>query len=138
MVQTGTLFSLLVICSIEDIKKKKITCMYLLLFGIVGILLHLIYQNCTTYSLMGGLMIGLVLMALSKLTKGSIGIGDGLLLAITGIYLGVEDNMELLMTGLLFAAVWSLWLLTVCKKKRKHEIAFIPCLLIAYITMIVR
>ncbi len=130
------LLALLGWCSLEDVKQKKLTVMYILMFGVGGIFLHLMAPVCSIYSILWGMLLGLALILVSLVTRGSVGVGDGILLAVTGVYLGGSKNLELFMMGLLLAALWSLGLLVVKKKKGKEEIAFVPFLLISYFLMI--
>lgn len=133
--QNMILLVLLILCTVEDIKRKEITVTYVLLFGIAGVILHLFYPNCSIYSILWGLLLGIGIMALSLFSRGSIGMGDGILLTVTGVYLGGYGNMELFLLGLSMAGIWSLGLLVLKKKKRKERIAFMPFLLAAYAVM---
>lgn len=135
--QNVVLLLLLIICAVEDFRRKEVTVTYILLFGTVGVVLHLFYPNCSVYSMLWGLLLGIGIMAVSLLSRGSIGMGDGILLTVTGVYLGGYENLELFLLGVFFAGVWSLGLLVLKKKKRKERIAFIPFLLAAYAFMLV-
>lgn len=135
--QNAILLILLFICAMEDLKRKEVTVMYILLFGIIGVVLHLFYPNCSIYSILCGLLLGISIMAVSLFSRGNIGMGDGILLTVTGVYLGGYKNLELFLTGLFLAGIWSLGLLVLKKKKRKEKIAFMPFLLIAYAFMLV-
>ena len=130
------LLSLLSWCSWEDIKQKKLTILYIMMFGICGMFLHLLVPVCSIYSIIWGMLLGLALILVSMLTRGSVGLGDGILLAVTGVYLGGYKNLQLFMIGLLLAAFWSLVLVVVKKKNGKEEIAFVPFLLVSYLIMI--
>lgn len=135
--QKYVLLVLLIICAVEDWKRKEVNVVYILLFGIVGVILHLLYPNCSVYSMIFGLLLGIGIVGISILSRGSIGMGDGILLVVTGVYLGGYGNLELFLTGMLFVGIWSLGLLVLKKKKRKERIAFIPFLLAAYAVMMV-
>ena len=78
------------------------------------------------------------MMMLSAATRGNVGMGDGILLVVTGVYLGGSENLALFMMGLLLSALWSLGLLLLKKKGRKEEIAFVPFLLLSYFIMLIR
>ena len=136
--QKYVLLALLCLCAWEDFKKKEVRVIPILMFGIVGMLLHLYAPTCSIRSVLLGCFLGAAIMAFSCLSRGSIGMGDGILLAVTGVYLGGEGNLELFLTGLAFAAAWSLAMLALKKKKGKDEIAFVPFLLISYVTMLAR
>lgn len=129
------LLGLLGWCSLEDVKQKKLTVLYILMFGVGGVFLHLVAPVCSIYSMLWGMLLGLALILVSMVTRGSVGLGDGILLVVTGVYLGGSRNLELFMIGLLLAALWSLGLMVVKKKKGKEEIAFVPFLLISYLLM---
>lgn len=136
--QNYILLILLIICALEDWKRREVTVTYILLFGAAGVILHWLYPNCSVYSMVWGLLLGISVMGISFLSGGSIGMGDGILLAVTGIYLGGKANLELFLTGLFLAGIWSLGLVILKKKKRKEKIAFMPFLLAAYAGMMVR
>jgi leader peptidase (prepilin peptidase)/N-methyltransferase len=77
--------------------------------------------------------LGLGLVLLSKATGGKIGIGDGLVLAVTGMGLGFWTNMELFAIALSLAAVFSIGLLVIRKANRNKAIPFMPFLMGAYL-----
>ena len=135
--QSVVLLILLSICAVEDLKQKEVTVTYILLFGIIGVFLHLFYPGCSVYSMLWGLLLGIAVMAMSVLTHGEIGLGDGILLTVTGVYLGSYQNLELFLIGICLAGVWSLGVILLKKKKRKDKIAFMPFLLMAYAFMLV-
>lgn len=135
--QSVVLLILLSICAVEDLKQKEVTVTYILLFGIIGVFVHLFYPGCSVYSMLCGLLLGIAVMAMSVLTHGEIGLGDGILLTVTGVYLGGYQNLELFLIGICLAGVWSLGVILLKKKKRKDKIAFMPFLLMAYAFMLV-
>lgn len=135
--QSVLVLILLVVCAVEDLKRKEVTVTYILVFGIIGVLLHLFYPNCSVYSMLWGLLLGIAVMTVSVLSGGSIGMGDGILMTVTGVYLGGYQNLELFFIGVFLAGIWSLGLLVFKKKKRKEKIAFMPFLLVAYVFMLV-
>ena len=133
----AVVMGMLTICSAEDIKKKKIGLNLILAFGILGILFHMLWRIQTIESVLLGMSVGVVLLFFSVLTGGKIGAGDAVLLIVTGIYLGLEQNLELFFCGLLLSSVWALTLLVMRKKSRKDSIPFVPFLLAAYMGMLV-
>lgn len=135
--QKYVLLLLLIICAIEDFRKKEVTVAYILLFGIIGVVLHLFFPNCSIYSMLWGLLLGIGVMVVSAISRGGIGMGDGILLTVTGVYLGGYKNLEMFLLGVFLAGAWSLGLLVLKKKNRKEKIAFMPFLLVAYAFMLV-
>jgi len=79
--------------------KKEIQSVRVLCFGIGGILLHLWQRNQSLYSMLGGIAVGAAVIILSLVSGGIIGIGDGLVLCVAGIYIGGINTMRLLLYG---------------------------------------
>ena len=133
----AVVMGMLTLCSAEDIKKKQIRLNSVLIFGILGIFFHMLWRMQSIENLLLGMSVGVVLLFLSVLTGGRIGAGDAVLLIVTGIYLGLEQNLELFFCGLLLCSMWSLGLLVMRKKSRKDSVPFVPFLLAAYMGMLV-
>ena len=117
MVTICSVLGMLGICSIEDIRKKEIQSVRVLCFGIGGILLHLWQRNQSLYSMLGGIAVGAAVIILSLVSGGIIGIGDGLVLCVAGIYIGGINTMRLLLTGLFLSSLYAL----VLKKTKRHH-----------------
>ncbi len=130
------LIGMLAICATEDLRKKKIHLNLILAFGILGIVFHMLYQELTIENIVLGMGVGGVLLLLSILTKGKIGIGDGVLLVVTGIYLGLEQNLMLLVTSMFICAVYALLQLLLRRKNRYDTVAFVPFVLVSYVCML--
>ena len=133
----AVVMGMLTLCSAQDIKKKQIRLNMVLFFGILGILLHMLWRMQSIENLLLGMSVGVVLLFLSVLTGGRIGAGDAVLLIVTGIYLGLEQNLELFFCGLFMCSMCSLVLLVLRKKGRKDSVPFVPFLLAAYMGMLV-
>ena len=129
--------SMLTLCSAEDIKRKQIRLNPVLLFGILGIFLHMLWRMLSIENVLLGMSVGVVLLIFSIVTGGRIGAGDAVLLIVTGIYLGFEQNLQLFFIGLLLCGIWALGLLVLRKKSRKDSIPFVPFLLASYMGMLV-
>lgn len=136
MIVKYTLLGMLGICTIEDICKQRVHSMLVLLFGIVGVTVHLLQRQISIYSLLAGAAIGILVMLLSRASKGMIGDGDGLVLMVTGIYLGGVQNMRLLCGGLFLTAICGICLLFLFRRKRTDTIPFVPFLLLSYMGML--
>ena len=135
MIASYTLLGMLGMCSVEDLKRKEIACIRVLLFGVVGVALHLYQGEISVYDMLLGACCGLVIMLFSYLSGGMIGMGDGLVIVVTGIFLGGRANIRMLCGGVFMAGIISLFLILFRKKKRKDSIPFVPCLFLAYVGM---
>ena len=136
MVQ-GILLIMLGIYTIEDIRKRKITTTYLVLFAILGILLLCREPEFELFGIITGVAVGAGLLGISILTGESIGKGDGMVFLVTGIFLGGSLNLELLFISLLYAAIFSIGILIFKRGGRKQEIPFIPFVFLGYLTMVI-
>ncbi len=114
-----------------DIRTKKIPDTFLICMG-VG---QLLYRLCavSVQGLFGECLIGfavcVILLFVSVLTKGSMGMGDAKLLGLTAVFTGVGYLIQIIFWGMLCAFVFSV-LLLVCKKgTKKTELPFVPFLM---------
>lgn len=138
------LIILLGIGSHFDIRYRIVIVKNLLYFAMAGVLIRGIelFYNISLLgkesflSLAGGIIIGLVVLGISKLTKNGIGTGDGLLLCVTGVYLGFWKNLEMFFMALCLAAACSALLLITKRAGRKTQIPFVPFLGIAYLILL--
>lgn len=123
----------LLLCAYQDFKEKKVTFALLIVGGIILPVVFLSIVDLSIISRVGGLVIGGFILLLSKLTRGQIGIGDGIIICITGVCMGFKNNLSFLLWGLSFAALASLLLILFKKAGRKETIPFIPFLFLAYL-----
>lgn len=128
--------SFLSLNSYYDIRYRKVCLPSLCIYAVVGILWSVFYNNASMLSILLGSGLGLLLVIMSRLSKGAVGMGDGWLLMVCGCMLGIIKNIELLFIGLMVSAVLSLFLLVVKRVKKNYEIPFVPFLLIAYVGMV--
>jgi len=131
-----TIVVVLAICSVQDIRKKKI---YLWLILLGGLLIAVCVPFCEEVSMLdrfGGILVGMVVILISVLTRGKIGLADGILLCATGFGLGFWSNLELFGIALFLAAIVSILLLMLRLADRKKAIPFVPFLLLAYLILV--
>lgn len=129
----GIMGVLLVFSAVQDIIRKKIW-LWVIIMGAVLIGICIPFnQNLTLQDRLGGLLIGLGVVILSKATRGKIGMGDGLLLCVTGLGLGFWANMELFFVALFAAALICAILLAFRLADRKKSIPFVPFLLLGFV-----
>ncbi len=136
MIQEGVLFGFLTVCSLQDMKEKKVKLGVLFWFAILGLVIHLVTFQQSLSEMAGGMLVGGGVLLLSFLTRESIGKGDGLLLMVTGLYLGMRQNMLLLLIGIFLAGICALFLFVFGKKRKKDDIPFIPFLFAGYLCML--
>ena len=99
---------LLAINSAVDWRKREISLISLEVFGVIGIGLNRWRGYQSFMGAAGGAGIGIVLLAAAFFTKEAIGFGDGLLICVTGIYLGFWKNLLLFFSSLMLCSFFGL------------------------------
>lgn len=130
------LVGVLGIYSWEDIRKHSISVKYLVFPVILGLALRVFCKNLSWVNVLLGVLVGGGILLAAVVTRERIGLGDGVLLTVTGLYLGGAGNLQLLMNGLFYAAVFSLAVLALRRWKRNREIPFVPFLFLGYLTFL--
>lgn len=136
MMQQISVLALLGICSIEDVKTKRIHAIWLAVFAAEGILCSVLFWKRPMGEILAAMMPGILILVLSAAVSGSIGEGDGMLLTITGIFLEVSFVLSMLTVAVFLSAGYALFLYVIRKKGRKYEMPFIPFILIAFVVVI--
>ncbi len=116
-----------------DLRRHEISLPGLGIFGAAGLLANLLLKYQTGMELAAGIGVGIFVLAAAAVTKGAVGFGDGLLLCVTGIYLGGTDNLRLLMGGLILCALVLGAGLLLGKARWKQQFPFVPFLCLAQI-----
>lgn len=128
----GILATMLVYCSATDIRSRKVYARVLFLYAGAGLILQVVWPLTGVVTKLAGIGMGGVIIALSRLTGGGIGTGDGGVLCVMGLYIGFYENLEVFLLALLLAAVWGIVLMLRKKAGRKTELPFVPFLTISY------
>lgn len=133
VLRVGCIVVLLFFNSVLDMRKKEISLCSLLLLGMVGVGLNIGFRYQSFAEAAGGAGVGLVLLLLSAATRGMVGLGDGLLLCVAGIYLGFWETFGLLTAGLLCVFLVSGIGLLSGKMGKKDRLPFVPFLCAAFL-----
>ena len=117
----------------RDWKELEIIPWSLAGFGLMGIILQIFCIRMSVENILAGMAVGVALMFLSWVSRAAIGMGDGLILGVTGVYLGFAENLELVLGALLMCSIFSAVRL-ICKKAgRKTRVPFVPFLFAAFL-----
>ena len=123
---------------IRDLRKHKISMLAVIVAGVMGGILQFDSLEENGWEILGGIFIGIALLILAKVTKEKIGYGDGWVLMVSGIYLGVRGNMYLLLLSLFLASLVSICLLVFKKVNKKTELPFVSFVLPGYLLLLVK
>lgn len=127
----------LLIEGIRDLQKHKVSMITVMIAGILGVIFQFVIIQENGLKIIGGILIGIVLLLLAKMTREKIGYGDGWIFVVTGIYLGFHSNMYLLLLSLFLASLVSICLLVFKKVNKKTELPFVPFILPGYLLLLV-
>lgn len=128
----------IVINGITDICKKKISLIACLTGCIAAVYLLIcnVHNHMTVVELIisGFIRIipGVLLMGISFVSRQAIGMGDGLIISITGLFLGMIETIEILFWALLCSAAAGSCFIVIRKANRKTELPFVPFILLGY------
>ena len=116
----------------KDIRKREVSLLATGIFAVIGII-NALWHGTIFWEWIGAVGFGTALIALSVVSKGAVGMGDGLVLAALGTVLTFGELLGVFMMGLLCCSVWGIILLILPRTGRKTEIPFVPFLLLGYI-----
>ena len=126
------IISLLAFNSWKDIRKKEVSLWTILMFAVIGVIRSACVEGINVRRL-AAIGIGGMVVVLSVLSKGEVGMGDGFLLMAMGTVLSAEQILGTLLIGLFCCCIWGIILLFLPKTGRKTEIPFVPFLLLGYV-----
>ena len=123
----GVMLVILAGFAIHDMKTKTVS---LAAMGVFAISV-LVYRLCTgtgIAELAAGLVPGALVLLLAFATKESIGMGDGLMLCVLGMFCGWRRCLAAFGMALVLSAILSIVLLVFKRAGRKTEVPFLPSL----------
>lgn len=121
------IISVLLIGSVYDCKYYKLP-LWLLVLGVLGGLFCWVYQGEGVSESLISLLPGLAALGLSYITREQIGYGDGILLLMIGICVGLQHSIWIIFTALLGSFVASLFLIIFRKARGRERIPLVPYL----------
>lgn len=121
----------LLIQGLIDLKHKEIPILVSVMGAVVGIGICILEKR-EIGSLLLAILPGIVALLFARMSHEALGYGDGVLFVVMGIYLSLENVLEIALIAFGMAGVWALILITICRKERSYQIPFVPFLTSAY------
>ena len=118
------LFLCIGICTITDILRKTVDIRVLLAFSLILAVCCYFEKNYNIESLMVGMSI---------LSRGAVGMGDVCLYSIIICFIGVQKGIFVIFLSIAFAFFAALFLVIVKRKKKDYEMPLVPFVLAAYL-----
>lgn len=104
--------------------------------GVSALIYQVVFSETDIWQPLGGAVIGILFLFVSRITREGIGYGDSWGILILGVYLGIWELVEVLLTAFFILAVFSAVVLTGRKMTAKCRLPFYPFLAGGYLTVL--
>lgn len=122
----------LTMLTLHDIKDKTLPLEWLVMGGLFSLLFLVINPNAVFLeNLISTLLLAFIMMLISKATRGGVGMGDILALALICLLLGYKNTVMILILSFVFSGCMGLCLYLLKRVNRKSTLPFIPFVLAA-------
>ena len=122
----------LIVCCYTDLKKHTINLLISIIFTLLGIITGIFLFDYSFISMIISLIPGIFLFVISLIFPASLGLGDGLIFTICGIYLGINFTIQLLFLSLVISCIFSI-LLIIKKHSLKYQFPLAPFIFVSYV-----
>lgn len=127
---------LLVLCSISDIKEKKVYSLPCFVFMMIGIIMESMIKQKGILYIVSGMLPGVLIYIAGIMTGGGIGKGDAIIFIVTGVFIGLKKSLILLVCSLIVINIIGLFILIFRRGNMKTKIPFVPFILISFIALV--
>lgn len=128
MIKGAGIFLFLILCSLQDIREKKLSVKGLVLSGALFLVLSLAFDGMPYEKRIYALFPGMAAFVLAFLTKEQIGYGDAASLIVLGNAVSADILIGAIAGGLLLMSAYSIVLLAGKRADRKTTLPFMPFL----------
>ena len=123
--QSVVSIAVLLIFSLQDIRKREISGYLVIIYGLIGIIIGLF--KIPVIELLLSAVPGAFLLILGRITDEGIGYGDGLVILALGIWVGLYLSLVALIVGILLLGIVSLGYILMMKIKREKVFCKLNC-----------
>lgn len=128
LVRTAGIVLFLLLCSVQDIKEKKISVKMLVLSGGLFLALSLLFDEISWERRMENMLPGVIAFMTAFLTREQVGYGDAVCLVVLGSVVSADILWGAILGGLFLLSACSVVLLMRKKAGRNTTLPFIPFL----------
>lgn len=130
------IIAILAVASLIDIRKKIIPDTLIIIGSIIGIVMLFLNTEITYISVLAGVVIvGGILLIISLVSEGALGMGDVKLIACLALFIGLEKLIGTLFVSFIASGLIGLIFLIRSKKNAKKELPFAPFLLLGLLVI---
>lgn len=126
---------ILFLFSYIDIRLRKVPVWLLYLSGVSAFIYQIFCSEKNIWLLLGGAGVGMLFLIISRVTEEGMGYGDSWGILVFGIYLGLWELIEVLLTAFFILAVFSVAVFIRKKLRGGYAIPFYPFLTGGYLTV---
>ncbi len=124
---------MLLAAGIVDFVKKEISIGFIMAIAAVCVTGALSNRSATLMDAVSGMIIGILTLAISKLTREQIGRGDGIVIMAVGALIGIRGCFIMVCYAMMLMAFVSVGLILFKKAGRYAKIPFLPALFAGYV-----
>lgn len=138
MIGKCIVFLFLIVGMVWDFKNKSIPKKYVYAWSLVAITYVIFYliNGKSILDMVIALIPGIVSLFLSFVTKEQIGIGDGIVILLTGFFLNIKDVMGMVFVAFIVLTIVTMVFLVTHLVSGKSRIPFIPFLFVGHLVCI--
>ncbi len=125
---------LLGILAFQDVRKKRVDLLLVILLAIVNTVICLLMKR-SAGDVCIGILPGVFAVLVALLTKGKLGLGDGLVLIATGVVYDWNRVMVIWLVGLVLSTVVGAVLIMMKKANIKTALPFLPFLFTGFVVL---
>lgn len=127
---------LLSLCAWHDWKQKEIPLWTIMVGSVLGILFFCLGKEETfaQETLFWRFLPGICFLCIAVVSEGKIGLGDGLLVSMSGFYLTLFQLLQWILVGSVCCGIYGSVLILMRKRERRAEFAYAPFLWISALT----
>lgn len=137
-VRTTGIVLFLLLCSVQDIKEKKISVKMLVLSGGLFFTLSLLFDEISWERRMENMLPGMTALVTAFLTREQVGYGDAVCLAVLGSVFSADILWGAILSGLFLLSACSAVLLMRKKAGRNTTLPFIPFLTVGILWQMIK
>lgn len=130
-------FAGLLYLSVEDIRRRELATLQILLVGVPGLALSFFSGGWKGPTALLSFLPGLVFLLIAHVGRECIGYGDGLVILCLGAYLSLGQLLGLCMAALTLAGIAAIVLMLAAHRGRHAVMPFVPFLLAGYVLLMV-
>lgn len=123
----------LLICSISDLRERKVNVGVCIISGLVGIGVNFIRKVHSVAELLFGAVIGMTFIGISIITRQRIGLGDSFVILALGLILGGIQSFNIILWAFILCTLLAFLEMIILRVKMNDSLPFVPFVTVASI-----